>query len=344
WMSRITYKSEEEVRAVAERLRREEIPADVIHIDTGWFEVDWQSDFEFSTTRFDDPKRMIEDLHEMGFHVSLWQLPYFTPRNRLYDEIVANGYHVRNQAGTLPDLDAILDFSNPEAVEWYQGKLAGLLRMGVDVIKADFGEGAPLTGIYASGRTGWYEHNLYPLRYNDVVAEVTEEITGSGILWGRSAWAGSQRYPLHWGGDAENTDSAMAATLRAGLSFGLCGFSFWSHDIGGFVRPTPPDLYRRWGAFGLLTSHSRLHGAPPNEPWAFGPVVPEQYVETVEVNLRLVPSVYAEAVAASAKGYPMLRVLCFDFTEVPTSCFIEDQYLFGRDLLAAPSLEEGTSG
>src|SRR5690606_18811487 len=176
WMSRITYKSEEEVRAVAARLRQEEIPADVLHLDTGWFEVDWQSDFEFSTSRFQNPQRMIEDLEEMGFRVSLWQLPYFTPRNRLYPEIVANGYHVRGQAGTLPDLDAILDFSNPAAVAWYQDKLRRLLRMGVDVMKADFGEGAPVTGLYASGRTGWYEHNLYPLRYNDVVAEVTEEV------------------------------------------------------------------------------------------------------------------------------------------------------------------------
>ena len=123
-----------------------------------------------------------------------------------------------------------------------------------------------MTGLYASGRSGWYEHNLYPLRYNDVVAEVTEEVTGSGILWGRSAWAGSQRYPLHWGGDAENTNSAMAATLRAGLSFGLSGFTYWSHDVGGFVERPSRDLYRRWLGFGVLTSHTRTHGAPPREP------------------------------------------------------------------------------
>ncbi|HEX6924910.1 MAG TPA: TIM-barrel domain-containing protein [Longimicrobiaceae bacterium] len=342
WMSRITYKSEEEVRAVAERLRREEIPADVIHIDTGWFEVDWQSDFEFSTTRFDDPKRMIEDLHEMGFHVSLWQLPYFTPRNRLYDEIVSHGYHVRNAAGTLPDLDAILDFSNPEAVEWYQEKLAGLLRLGVDVIKADFGEGAPVTGLYASGRTGWYEHNLYPVRYNDAVAEITEEISGERIIWGRSAWAGSQRYPLHWGGDAENTNSAMAATLRAGLSFGLSGFTYWSHDVGGFVERPSRDLYRRWLGFGVLTSHIRTHGAPPREPWEYDQGIVEDFRRALAMRYALMPYLYARSVAASQAGHPLLRPLFFEFPDDPGSWLIEDQYLLGSDLLVAPLIESGS--
>ena len=341
WMSRITYKSEEEVRTVAARLRQEQIPTDVLHLDTGWFEVDWQSDFEFSTSRFSDPAEMIGDLGEMGFHVSLWQLPYFTSRNRLYDEIVSNGYHVRNQAGTLPDLDAILDFSNPAAVEWYQEKLAGLLEMGVDVIKADFGEGAPVTGLYASGRTGWYEHNLYPLRYNDVVAEVTEEVTGSGILWGRSAWAGSQRYPLHWGGDAENTNSAMAATLRAGLSFGLSGFTYWSHDIGGFVDRPSRDLYRRWLGFGVLTSHTRTHGAPPREPWEYDAGIVEDFRRALALKYSLMPYIYAQAVASSERGHPMLRPLFLEYPDDPTSWLIEDQYLFGADLLVAPLIEAG---
>ena len=121
-------------------------------------------------------------------------------------------------------------------------------------IKADFGEAAPDNGLFASGRTGFYEHNLYPLRYNRAVAEVTKRITGENIIWARSAWAGSQRYPVHWGGDAENTDAGMAAQLRGGLSLGLCGFSFWSHDAGGFVARASDDLYRRWFAFSVLTS------------------------------------------------------------------------------------------
>src|SRR5690606_40100518 len=162
-----------------------------------------------------------------------WQLPYCTRKNRLWDEIVASGYHVENPGGVMPFEDAVLDFSDPAAVAWYEGKLRGLFDQGVAVIKADFGEDSPLPGLYASERTGWHEHNLYPVRYNDVVFDVTVEETGEGILWGRSAGAGSQRYPGHWGGDAEDTNSEMAAPLRAGLRVGLSGCAYRQHDIVG---------------------------------------------------------------------------------------------------------------
>jgi alpha-D-xyloside xylohydrolase len=341
WMSRITYKAEAEVREVARKLRDHRIPTDVLHLDTGWFETDWQSNFEFSTTRFTDPRKMLADLAEQGFHVSLWQLPYFTTRNNLYPEIVAKGYAVRNQGGAAAAEDAILDMSNPDAVRWYQGKLGALLEMGAGAIKVDFGEGAPLTGLYASGRSGWYEHNLYPLRYNQAVFDVTRRVKGAdeGIIWARSAWAGSQRYPLHWGGDAENTDAAMAASLRSGLSLGLTGFSFWSHDIGGFVGPVPRDLYRRWLPFGMLTSHSRAHGAPPKEPWEYDPAFVDEYRRAVELKYALMPYVYAQARSSSAHGWPMLRTLFFEFPDDPTSWQIEDEYFFGSDLLVAPLID-----
>jgi len=344
WMSRITYDSEQQVREVAAKLRQHRIPADVIHLDTGWFETDWRNDYRFSSSRFIDPVKMIADLKAQGFHISLWQLPYFSAKNSLYAEIVAKGLHVRSENGRLPFEDAILDFSNPEAVAWYQEKLAELLRMGVGAIKVDFGEDAPVNGIYASGRTGWYEHNLYPLRYNQAAAEITRHITGEAIIWARSAWAGSQRYPLHWGGDAENTNSAMAATLRGGLSFGLSGFTYWSHDVGGFVAQPSVDLYRRWLAFGVLTSHTRCHGAPPREPWAYGETFIDDFRRAVELKYRLMPYIYAQAVRSSAEGHPMLRTLFFEFPEDPTSWFIEDQYLLGEALLVAPLFEDGAKG
>ena len=341
WMSRITYKSEDEVRDVAAKLRQYRIPSDVIHLDTGWFETDWRSNYRFSTSRFRDPARMITDLKQQGFHVSLWQYTYFTPKNEIYKEAVDHGYVVRNQSGQLPFEDAVLDFSNPATVKWYQGLLANLLKMGVGAIKADFGEGAPANGLYASGRTGFYEHNLYPLRYNQAVAEITKQVTGETIIWGRSAWAGSQRYPLHWGGDAENTDSAMAAELRGGLSFGLSGFTYWSHDAGGFVDPSPRDLYGRWLAMGALTSHTRTHGAPPKEPWGYDQAFVEQFRRTIELKYALMPYIYAQAVDSSAHGYPMLRTLFFEYPEDPTSWLIDDQYMFGSDLLVAPLVEAG---
>lgn len=343
WMSRITYKSEDEVRDVAAKLRQYRIPSDVIHLDTGWFETDWRSDYKFSTSRFRDPARMISDLKTQGFHISLWQLPYFTRKNRLYSEIVNSGYAVREGGAALPNEDATLDFSNPATVKWYQGMLAGLLKIGVGAIKVDFGEGAPSNGVFASGRTGFYEHNLYPLRYNKAVADITKEISGDWIIWARSAWAGSQRYPLHWGGDAENTNSAMAAELRGGLSFGLSGFTYWSHDVGGFVSRAPRDLYRRWLGWGVLTSHTRAHGAPPREPWEYDEGFVEDYRRMVELKYSLMPYIYAQAKDSSAHGFPMLRTLFFEYPNDPPSWLIEDEYMFGSDLLVAPLIEEGKS-
>ena len=180
-MSRITYKAEAEVRDVAAKLRRYLIPSDVIHLDTGWFETDWQSDYQFSTTRFTSPRAMIADLGKMGFHISLWQYTYFTRKNKIWSELLEGGYAVRDEGGRIAPEDATLDFSNPEAVRWYQSKLKSLLDMGVGVIKADFGEGAPLTGLYASGRTGWFEHNLYPVRYNKAAWEITKRAAGDGF-------------------------------------------------------------------------------------------------------------------------------------------------------------------
>lgn len=343
WMSRITYFSESDVRSVADSLRYYEIPADVIHIDTGWFETDWRSDYRFSETRFDDPEAMIHDLLDMGFHVSLWQLPYFVPNNSLFPEIVERGLAVTDAKGNLPYPDAILDFSNPAAVDWYQEKLAGLLGMGVGAIKVDFGEAAPLNGLYASGRTGWYEHNLYPLRYNDAVAEVTREVKGDNIIWARSAWAGSQRYPVHWGGDPATANIGMAATLRGGLSFGLSGFTFWSHDIGGFTATAPEPLQRRWAPFGFLTSHTRSHGQPPTEPWLFSDDFLQYYRRAAEMRYRLMPYIYAQAKASTERGLPMVRALFVEYPDDPGAWLVDDQYLFGSDILVAPLMEDGSA-
>ncbi|BBI31219.1 glycoside hydrolase family 31 protein [Cohnella abietis] len=339
WMSRITYSSEHEVREVAQKLQEHGIPCDVIHLDTGWFETDWRCNYEFSGERFDDPSLMLSDLKEMGYRVSLWQLPYFTPNNSLYDEILDKGYAIRTTDGRLPTEDAIVDFSNPDAVAWYQKQLASLLNLGVAAIKVDFGEAAPLNGMYASGQSGFHEHNLYPLRYNKAASEITKSVNDESIIWARSAWAGSQRYPIHWGGDAENTNSAMAASLRAGLSLGLSGFSFWSHDIGGFVNSSPEELYSRWLPFGMLTSHSRCHGAPPTEPWAYGEEFMSLFRKSANLKYALIPYVYTQAKLSAESGYPMLRTLFFEFPEDAGSWLVEDQYMFGSDILVAPFFE-----
>lgn len=342
WISRITYFEQSEGYDVAAKLRSYKIPSDVIHFDTGWFETDWQCDYKFAPSRFSNPQKMIDDLKKDGFHISLWQLTYFTPKNKFFNEIIEKNLHVKNSKGEMPYEDAVLDFSNLETVKWYQDKLAGLLKMGVGAIKVDFGEAAPMEGFYASGRGGWYEHNLYPLRYNKAVADITKEVNNENIIWARSAWAGSQRYPLHWGGDAANTDIGMDATLRGGLSFGLSGFSFWSHDIGGFVVAAPENLYRRWLPFGFLTSHSRAHGAPPKEPWLYNDNFVKAFRESAEMKYKLMPYIYAQAKLCTEKGLPMVRALFVEYPDDPGAWLVEDQYLFGADILVAPMMEAGT--
>lgn len=345
WMSRITYFSEKEGYDVAANIRKNKYPCDVIHFDTGWFDVDWQCDYKFSENRFQNPQQMLKDLRSQGFHVCLWQLPFFTPKNRYFSELIEKDMYVKNGNGELPYEDVVLDFSNPETVKWYQDKLAGLLNIGVSAIKVDFGEAAPLNGIYASGKSGWYEHNLYPVRYDMAVSEITKKLHNENIMWARAAWAGSQRYPLHWGGDAATTNTGLLGTLRAGLSFGLSGFSFWSHDMGGFVKSTPEDLYCRWIPFGFLTSHTRAHGAPPTEPWLYDSKrVQDVFRKSAEMKYRLMPYVYAQAKECTEKGLPMLRALFVEFPDDPGAWKVDDEYLFGSQILVAPLLESGMTG
>ncbi len=345
WMSRITYKSEAETREVAAKLRGLRLPSDVIHLDTGWFQNDWECDYVFSSERFDNPAKMISDLKADGFHVSLWQLPYFIPKNPLFPEIVGQGLAIKDAKGNTPTEDAILDFSNPATVAWYQAKLEGLLRLGVGAIKADFAEAAPYDGLYASGTTGFFEHNLYPLRYQQAAADITRKVSGDSIIWARAGWAGAQRNPVHWGGDSAKTFSAMAGTLRGGLSIGISGFSFWSHDIGGFFGGGENvELYRKWLPFGMLTSHARVHGEPPKEPWLFGDDFVNEFRAAAELRYRLMPYIYAQAKDCSERGLPMVRALFIEYPDDPGAWLVDDAYLFGASLYVAPLFEPGATG
>jgi alpha-D-xyloside xylohydrolase len=344
WMSRITYFSQEEGLEIAKQLRQHKIPSDVIHFDTGWFGVDWQCDYEFAKDRFKDPKGMLDQMKRDGFHTCLWQLPYFTPKNRFFREIVDGGMAVKNAAGSLPYEDAVLDFTNPKTVSWYQSKIEELMKLGVATIKCDFGEAAPYDGFYHNGRGGLYEHNLYPVRYNKALWEQVERShPGEGVIWARSAWAGSQRYALHWGGDAATTNTGMLGDLRGGLSFGLSGFSFWSHDMGGFVTASPEDIYRRWLPFGFLSSHTRAHGAPPTEPWLISESFTKAFRQAAEMKYKLMPYVYAQAKDCTERGLPMVRALLVEFPDDPGAWLVEDEYMFGSQILVAPLLESGNS-
>jgi alpha-D-xyloside xylohydrolase len=341
WMGRESYESQDEVLGVARRLREERIPSDVVHVDTGWSEVPFRCDFRFSPTRFPKPDELTAELRRLGFRLSIWQFPYLHPADALHEEVIEKRLVVLTSRGRAPVDDAVLDLSNAEAVEWYQDHLSELLDHGVAVFTSDFGEAAPLGGIYHDSRSSFQEHNLYPLRYNRAVAEVTERARGYDLQMSRSAFTGSQAHPLHFGGDPETSYDGMAGTLRGGLSLGLCGFTFWTHFVGGFAEPPPPELYLRWLAFGVFTSHLRCHGQPPREPWEFDAQLTDGFRRAAELRYRLIPYLYAQATLAASEGHPLARPLFFEHPDDGTSWFIEDQFFCGRDLLVAPMLEDG---
>jgi alpha-D-xyloside xylohydrolase len=346
WMGRITYFSQEEVERVACELRQHRIPTDVIHIDTGWFRTAGNSDLLFDPQRFPDPAGMCARLKEMGFRVTLWQTPNTAAGNALYRELAVMDGLVKRQDGKIYnragyDEDCgLIDYSSGKIVDLMKQKFKGLFDMGIAAIKVDFGEGGPVDGVY-QGYSPEVMHNLYPLLYNQAVFEATEEYygEGSGIIWARSTWAGSQRYPVHWSGDGAATWRDLPCTLRSGLSFGLSGFVFWSHDIGGFIGNSTPELYARWVQVGAFSSHSRAHGEAPREPWRYGPEAESIYRKYMELRYRLLPYIYSQSVKCVQQSLPIMRALVIDYQEDPTVATIEDQYLFGDDFIVAPIMD-----
>jgi alpha-D-xyloside xylohydrolase len=343
WMGRISYNQQTQVETVAAELRARHIPCDVIHIDTDWYEHDWECDLKFSPTKFPDPAGMLAKLRALGLRVSLWQWPNMVITSEMFAEGLAGGYLAKRGNGkpyinTGFENDAgFIDYSNPEAVQWVQAKFRELFALGVAAIKTDFGEGAAPDAIYHSGK-GAAMHNLYPLLYNKAIFEVTEEVWGKGIVWSRSAWAGSQRYPVHWNGDGIARWQDLPAVLRSILNFGLSGFPFYSHDIGGFNGIPDPELYIRWAQLGLFTSHARAHGNPPREPWLYGEQAETIFRQYDELRYRLMPYIYSEAVLCGQTSTPLLRPLLLDYPEDQTVYGVDDEYLFGRSLLVAPIL------
>ncbi len=354
WQSKISYSSADETLEIAAKLRKERIPCDVIHLDTHWFKKDWYCDLEFDTKRFPDPEGYFRKLSDLGFKVSLWQLPYIPGGSNLFDRLASVGGFVKCADGSIYDLGlcftegfqgivGVIDFTNPEAVKIYQDALRRLLCLGAKVIKTDFGESAPTDGVYCDGTPGSRMHNLYPLLYNKAVFDVTREVTGDGVVWARSSWAGGQRYPLHWGGDNSPNFENIIPQLQGGLSLGLSGFQFWSQDIGGFCGPTTDQLLIRWMQVGMFLSHSRIHGSGDRELYKFSPETIHICREYINLRYRLLPYIYGAAKMAVDSSLPMLRALVIEYPDDPNVWNLGDEYLFGDSLLVAPITNDETS-
>ncbi len=354
WMSRMTYFSAEEVNDICDHLRKEHYPCDVIHLDTGWFRTDWLCEWKFNPERFPDPKGFIQKLKKKGFRVSLWQLPYVAKGAEQFEVAKANQYIaplLKEQASEGSNFSALdyagtIDFTYDKAVEWYKNKLLKpLLDMGVTCIKTDFGENIHLDAVYHS-MTPERLNNLYALLYQKAAFEITKEVTGDGIIWARAAWAGCQRFPLHWGGDSASSWDGMAGSLKGGLHFGLSGFAFWSHDVPGFHSipdfmnsPINPQVYVRWTQFGVFTSHIRYHGTCKREPWHYPEIAPI-IKRWWKLRYRLIPYIIQQSEMACQSGWPIVQALIFHHPNDRQCWHIDDEYYFGNEFLVCPVMND----
>jgi alpha-D-xyloside xylohydrolase len=322
-----------------------DLPLHVFHFDCFWMrEFNW-CDFEWDPRTFPDPEGMLRRLKERGLHICVWINPYIGQRSPLFAEGMREGYLIKRPTGDVWQWDlwqpgmAIVDFTNHAARQWFGNKLRALLDTGVDCFKTDFGERIPTDVVYSDGSDPQKMHNYYAQLYNQTVFEVLEERRGAGdaVLFARSATAGGQQFPVHWGGDSDSTFESMAESLRGGLSLGLSGFGFWSHDIGGFEGMPPAALYKRWIAFGLLSSHSRLHGSHSYRvPWLFDEEAVDVLRHFTQLKCRLMPYLFAHAVEAKEKGIPVMRAMLLEFSTDPTCDYLDRQYMLGPSLLVAP--------
>jgi alpha-D-xyloside xylohydrolase len=363
WVSRCGYMSRDEVETVVREMRERDLPLDVLSLDPWWMGDGPWTTYAWDTGAFPEPEKMMAGLRQRGVRTCLWINPYVPAGSPAYLEAEARGYLVSKPGGGIsPVIEAFaghnlaaIDFTNPEAVTWFQAKLRSLLEMGAAVFKSDFGEQAPVDAVYWDGRSGVEVHNIYPLLYNRAVFEATRETFGRGFTWARSAYAGSQRYPVQWGGDSYSTLDQMACQIRGLLGYGLSGVPFCSHDVGGFDYPPQsfdhspytekwqleehtqdPVVYVRWLQFGVFSSHVRAHGKQPREPYAYGPQVEEIARRYLKLRYRLLPYIYSQAVHSARTGIPMARAMVLEYPEDPATYPVDLQYMFGDSFLVAP--------
>jgi alpha-D-xyloside xylohydrolase len=374
WMSSGgTYRDQAAIERLLDGILANALPASVVHIDPWWLRWRRYCDFVIDPEAFPRFQALIDRIQTLGLKLCLWEHPYLSVESELFGSARDKGYLVRKPGGEIYVIDyglslaprpdgvvraagraeswnapvAIIDLTNPDAAAWFKDLHRPLLRMGVDVFKTDFGEDVPVDAVFADGSTGRTMHNLYPLLYNRAVFEVTEEERGrgAGIVWGRSGTAGSQRYPVCWSGDPAADFESLAATIRGGLSAGMSGLAFWTSDIGGYRGRPDPELYVRWAQFGLFSSHSRMHGDGPREPWAFGAEALRIVKACAELRFRLFPYIYGAAHEAARTGLPVIRALPLAFPDDPLSAAAagpaELEYMFGPSLLVAPVYERG---
>lgn len=351
WLSTsfTTSYDEQTVGQMVDGMAQREIPLRVFHYDCFWMQEFRWCDFHFDQRTFPEPKEMLARMKERGLKICVWINPYVGQLSSLFQEGKEHGYFLKKPNGDVWQWDlwqagmACVDFTNPEAVRWYQDKLQRLIDLGVDCFKTDFGERIPTDVVYYDGSDPQRMHNYYTQLYNQAVFELLERNFGRGkaVLFARSGIAGGQQFPVHWGGDCSGSYESMAETLRGGLSLSMSGYSFWSHDIGGFENTATPDLYKRWCAFGLLSTHSRLHGSGSYRvPWNFDEEACDVLRFFTRLKCSLMPYLYAQACRAHETGVPVMRSMVMEHPEDPACAYLDRQYYLGDSLIVAPVLRE----
>ncbi|MFN8378870.1 MAG: alpha-xylosidase [Anaerolineae bacterium] len=350
WLSTSFQTSYDEptIMANIERMESLGIPVSVFHFDCFWMKEHTWTSFVWDPRYFPDPAGMLSRIKAKGIRICVWINPYIAEASPMFDEGAEQGYLLKTPEGDVYQVDdwqpgiGLVDFTNPAAREWFAGKLRQMVEMGVDTFKTDFAERIPTHVRYFNGSDPERMHNYYTYLYNQTVFDLLREMKGEGeaVVFARSATTGSQKFPLHWGGDNSSTYPSMAETLRGGLSLSLCGFGYWSHDISGFVGTATPDLYKRWVAFGLLSSHSRLHGeATARMPWLYDEESVDVLRHFTQLKARILPYLLDMSREAHAHGWPMLRAMALEFPNDPTCRTLDMQYMLGSALLVAPIFE-----
>jgi alpha-D-xyloside xylohydrolase len=358
WFSRAFYKDADEVLATARKLRAQKIPADVILLDgQAWQDNRTRFRFAFDPARYPDPKAVLDELHALNFKICVWEYPMVSVRGPLFAEFEAEGWLLKDPAtgravvhdwgeaskDPLSPLQpsGLIDFTHPDAYAYWRDGHAKLFELGVDVIKTDFGEQVPQNCVAHATAEGAKLHNVYPLLYHRCVFEATERARGQGFVFARAGWAGSQRFPAHWGGDPQADWEALAASIRGALSWGLSAGACYATDVGGFLGTPDPELYVRWAQAAVFASHLRFHGTSPREPWMFGARAEAIIRNWLELRYRLIPYLEACLEEAAQTGLPVMRAMPLAFPDQPEAWAFDTQYMFGPALLVAPIVRPG---
>lgn len=356
WLSTsfVTDYSDKTVLHFIDEMQKNKIPLDVFHFDCFWMDAYTWVSFEWSKEFFKDAKKLLNEIHKRGIKVCVWINPYIAQKSKLYKEARDKGYLIKNAEGNPWQIDrwqpgtSFVDFTNPKAVKWYTSHLVKLMEMGVDTFKTDFGERIPVDGAYFyNGANSRRMHNYYTYLYNKAVFDTIKKVKGpkEALVFGRSTTAGSQKFPVQWGGDCYSRYPSMAASLRGGLSFLSSGFGFWSHDIGGFNDSCSPDLYKRWTQFGLLSSHSRYHGCSEYRvPWIFDKEAVKVTKKFVDLKVSLMPYLYEQAVQTHESGVSLMRPMFMEFDNDINCEPLATQYMLGPNLLVAPIFNDKSIG